>query len=170
MKVNDTRANTTRSRARRVPTASPASAAAHRPHRAPSSAANDGLGRPVDVPRGSWRERVRSKPGLAQAYRVGVFVTGLLFIALGFALAILPGPLTIPPVLIGLWIWSTEFRFAQRLFGSFKHKAQEAWHHARLHPVGSTAITVGGLAAAGAAAWAISHFQLIAKGQEAIGM
>ena len=68
----------------------------------------------VDVSRGGWRERVRSKPGLGHAYRVGVFAVGLLFIALGFALAVLPGPLTIPPVLIGLWIWSTEFRFAER--------------------------------------------------------
>ena len=113
---------------------------------------------------------MRSKPGLRPAYRVGIFATGLLFIALGFALAVLPGPLTIPPVLIGLWIWSTEFRFAQKLFDSFKRKAQGAWKHAKLRPVSSTAITVGGLTAAGAAAWAIPHFQLIAKGQQAVGL
>jgi uncharacterized membrane protein YbaN (DUF454 family) len=130
----------------------------------------DSEGPRFDVPRGSWRERVRSKPGLSHAYRVGVFAVGLLFIALGFALAVLPGPLTIPPVLIGLWIWSTEFRFAQRIFESFQRKAHDAWQHARAHPISSTAITIGGLAAAGAAAWAISHFQLIAKGQEAIGL
>ena len=135
----------------------------------PSSGSDDGLGRPVDLPRGSWRERVRSKPGVGQAYRVGVFVVGLLFILLGFALAVLPGPLTIPPVLIGLWIWSTEFRFAQRFFDSFKRKAQEAWQHAKVHPVSSTAITASGLAAAGAAAWAVSHFDLVAKGQQAVG-
>jgi uncharacterized membrane protein YbaN (DUF454 family) len=169
MTVDDTPRNTTRTRPRHVATPPPESVV-NEPRRTPSPSPDDGLGRPVDVPRGRWRERVRSKPGLAQAYRVGVFVTGLLFIALGFALAVLPGPLTIPPVLIGLWIWSTEFRFAQRLFDSFKRKAQEAWRHAKAHPVSSTAITVGGLAAAGAAAWTISHFQLIAKGQEAIGM
>ena len=39
-----------------------------------------------------------------QAYRVGVFVLGLVFILGGFALAIFPGPLTIPPVLLGLYI------------------------------------------------------------------
>jgi Putative transmembrane protein (PGPGW) len=169
MTVNDTHANTSRGRSRRVPT-TPSESAVHRAHPTPSAVSNDGLGRPSDVPRGSWRERVRSKPGLNQAYRVGVLVTGLLFIALGFALAVLPGPLTIPPVLIGLWIWSTEFSFAQRLFASFKRKAHEAWQHAEAHPVSSTAITVGGLAAAGTAVWAISHFQLVAKGQEAIGM
>jgi uncharacterized membrane protein YbaN (DUF454 family) len=169
MTVNDTQANTSRGRSRRVPT-TPSESAVHRAHHTPSAVSNDGLGRPIDVPHGSWRERVRSKPGLSQAYRVGVWVTGFLFIVLGFALAVLPGPLTIPAVLIGLWIWSTEFRFARRLFDSFKRKAHEAWRHANAHPVSSTAITVGGLAAAGTAAWAISHFQLVAKGQEAIGM
>ena len=27
-------------------------------------------------------------------------------------------PLTIPPVLIGLWIWSSEFQWAARIFAS----------------------------------------------------
>jgi hypothetical protein len=134
-----------------------------------SKTAVESDGRRVDASRHSWRERVRSKRGPNQAYRVGVFATGVLFIALGFALAVLPGPLTIPPVLFGLWVWSTEFRFAQKLFDSFKRKAQDAWQHAKARPASSTAVTVGGLAAASAAAWAISHFQLIAKGQEAIG-
>ena len=167
MTVNDTDPSTTR--LQRVATTQSESTA-QRADRTPSASSNDGLGRPVGLPRGSWRDRVRSKSGLNHAYRVGVLVTGLLFIALGFALAVLPGPLTIPPVLIGLWIWSTEFRFAQRLFDSFKRKAHEAWRHAKAHPVSSTGITVGGIAAAGTAAWAISHFQIVAKGQEAIGM
>jgi uncharacterized membrane protein YbaN (DUF454 family) len=169
MTVDQTCANTTRSHARHVAT-TPPEPVVHSYRPTPSAVPDDGLGQPVDVPRGSWREWARSKPGFAQAYRIGVFVTGLLFIALGFALAVLPGPLTIPPVLFGLWIWSTEFRFAQRLFDSFKRKAREAWQHAKAHPVSSTAVTVGGLAAAGAAGWAISRFELVAKGQEAIGM
>jgi hypothetical protein len=131
---------------------------------------DDGLGRPTAVPRGSRRERIRSKPGLAQAYRVGVFLVGLLFIVLGVALAVLPGPLTIPPVLLGLWIWSTEFRFARRLFESFKRQAREAWAHAKRHPVSSAFITIGGLVAAGAAIWAVKHFELIAKAKDAVGL
>lgn len=103
-------------------------------------------------------------------YRIGVFVVGLAFIALGLALAVLPGPLTIPPVLLGLWIWSTEFRFAERFFESFKRKAREAWTHAKRHPRSSTAITVGGLFAAGAAMLAIAHYELIAKTQDAVGL
>ena len=135
-----------------------------------STTAQDGLGQPAQVPTGGWRDRARAKPGVGQAYRVGVFVAGLLFIALGFGLAILPGPLTIPPVLLGLWIWSTEFRFARRLFDSFNRKAQDAWNHAKTHPTSSGAITIGGLLAAGAATWGVSYFELVAKSKDAIGI
>ena len=129
----------------------------------------DGLGQPA-LPRGSRRDRIRSGPGLREAYRVGVFAAGLLCIALGLALAVLPGPLTIPPMLLGLWIWSTEFRFAERLFESFKRKARDAWAHAKRHPRSSATITIGGLAAAGVAIWAITRFELIGRTQQAIGL
>jgi uncharacterized membrane protein YbaN (DUF454 family) len=102
------------------------------------------------------------------AYRVGVFVVGLLFIALGIGLAVLPGPLTIPPVLLGLWIWSTEFRFAERFFDSFKRKGQDAWAHARAHPRSASAVTIGGLVAAGVALWVVTHYQLVDKAKDAI--
>lgn len=125
---------------------------------------------PVEVPRGSWRDRIRTKPGIGQAYRVAVFVVGAMFIGIGFALAVLPGPLTIPPVLLGLWIWSTEFRFAQKLFDGFKEKARTAWAHAKVHPVSSTILTVGGLAVAGFVAWAVPHFGLIGKARDFIGI
>ncbi len=131
---------------------------------------DEALARPADTPRGGWRERVRSKPGIGQCYRAGVFVVGLLFIILGIGLAVLPGPLTIPPVLLGLWIWSTEFAFAQRLFASFRRKAQDAWAHARANPASSAAITVGGLAAAAVAIWAVGHFELVDKGREVVGL
>ena len=139
-------------------------------HEAGCADCTDGLGRAATVPRGGWRDRVRSKPGLAQLYRVGVFVAGLLFVALGVALAVLPGPLTIPPVLLGLWIWSTEFEWARRFFVSFKKKARDAWSHAKQHPVSSALITVGGLAAAGAAFWAVGHYQLVDRLKDALGV
>jgi hypothetical protein len=127
----------------------------------------DGLGKPVEVPRHGWRHRVRSKPGLRETYRVGVFTAGLLCIAAGFALMVLPGPLTIPPVLLGLWIWSTEFRFAERFFDAFKDKARDAWAHAKLHPTPSACITGGGLLTAGAGLWAVSHFRVVDMAKEA---
>ena len=131
----------------------------------------DGLGGATAVPRNGWRDRnVRSKPGLAQTWRIGVFVIGLLFMAFGCALVVLPGPLTIPPVLIGLWIWSSEFAWAHQFFTTFKKKAKATWAHAKQHPVSSTLVTVGGLMAAASVFWAVNHYQLIARGQQFLGL
>jgi hypothetical protein len=130
----------------------------------------DALGGERPVPRGSFRDRVRGKPGIGHFWRAGVFLAGLLCIAGGFALAVLPGPLTIPPVLLGLWIWSTEFEWAHRLFEKFREKAREAWAHARRHPVSSTVLTVGGLVLAGAAFWAVDHYSLVDRGKELVGL
>ncbi len=129
----------------------------------------DGLGQARELVPGSFRERVHRNRQVALAWRIGVFTVGLLFIVLGVALAVLPGPLTIPPVLLGLWVWSTEFAWAQRLFATFARKGREAWAHARQHPVSSLVITVGGLAAAGVAFWAVGHFQLVDKAMTALG-
>ena len=130
----------------------------------------DGLGRAAAVPQHGFRNRIRSKPGLAQAWRVGVFVVGLLCVAVGVALAVLPGPLTIPPVLLGLWIWSTEFDWAQRLFATFRQKAKDTWAHAKRHPTSSILITIGGLVAAAAAVWAVGHFDVVERLQDLIGL
>ncbi|GAA5116668.1 hypothetical protein GCM10023339_25870 [Alloalcanivorax gelatiniphagus] len=130
----------------------------------------DGLGAATPVEKDSWRDRVRAKPGVAQVWRIGVFVAGLLCVALGVALAVLPGPLTIPPVLLGLWIWSTEFHWARRFFDTFKAKARDTWAHAKMHPVTSIAITVGGLVAAAAAFWAVRHFGLVERLKDAVGL
>jgi hypothetical protein len=143
--------------------------------RTPSSGATrcpdctDGLGQPRPVTPGSWRDRIHRSPGRARVWRIGVFLAGLLCVALGFALAVLPGPLTIPPILLGLWVWSTEFEWARRFFAVFQRKARDAWAHARQHPVSSILITVGGLAAAAVAVWAVGHFQLVDRVREALG-
>jgi len=123
-----------------------------------------------DAPRSGVLKRVRSNPGLRHPYRICVFALGLAFIALGIALMALPGPLTIPPVLLGLWIWSTEFRFAERFFESFKEKGREAWAHAKRHPKSSAAVTGGGLLLAAAAFWAVGHFSLVERGREALNL
>ena len=148
----------------------PAGAPTTRTAGGPGAAAAEALGDPAPVPAEGWRDRVRTKPGLGQLYRVGVFLAGLVCIAFGFALAIFPGPLTIPPVLLGLWIWSTEFRWARRLFVAFQRKATDAWAHAKQHPVSSAVITVGGLAAAGALVWAVQHFELVARARALVGI
>ena len=130
----------------------------------------DGLGKPTPVPDDGWRARLRRKPGVRQLWRVGVFVAGLLCVALGVALAVLPGPLTIPPVLLGLWIWSTEFDWARRFFDAFRDKARDAWRHARRHPVSSTVVTVGGLVAVGVVVWLVQRYHLVERASEAVGL
>jgi hypothetical protein len=130
----------------------------------------DGLGSPRPVEPGSFRDRLQNNRPAYLAWRVGVFVGGLLFVLLGIALTALPGPLTIPPVLLGLWLWSTEFDWARRLFATFRRKATDTWEHARQHPVGSTVVTVGGLVLAVVAFWAVGHFHLVDEAESALGI
>ena len=59
---------------------------------------------------------------------------------------------------------------ADRIGGAVKEKANEAWEHAKEHPISSTAITVAGLIGAGAAIWAVGHFGLVAEAKQAIGL
>ena len=112
--------------------------------------------------------KVRHKRAVRPFYRAAVFVLGLAFIGLGIGLMALPGPLTIPPVLLGLWIWSTEFRFAERLFDNVQQRAREAWEHAKAHKVTTAVGTVVGLAAAAAAFWAVAHYDLAERARQAI--
>lgn len=130
----------------------------------------DALGGERPAPRGSFRDRMRKNPGVRPFWRVGVFVLGLVLIVGGFALVVLPGPLTIPPVLLGLWIWSTEFTWAHRFFEPFKEKGEEAWDHAKRHPVSSAFFTILGLVLAAAAIWATNHYGLVGRGRDFIGL
>jgi len=99
-----------------------------------------------------------------------VFVLGLLFILLGLALAALPGPLTIPPILLGVWIWSSEFAWADRLFVRAKSSAREAWGNAKQRPVISALVTGGGLVAVGLAFYLAGRYELVERGRDAIGL
>jgi len=130
----------------------------------------DALGGEAPAPRGSFRDRVRRNPGTRQVWRVSVFVAGLLCIAAGGALVVLPGPLTIPPIVLGLWIWSTEFAWAHRFFAPAQQKGKEAWAHAKKHPVSSSIVTGGGLVFAGVLIWAFVHFDVMAKAKDLVGL
>jgi hypothetical protein len=94
------------------------------------------------------RDRVRRLPAGEVIVHVGVFVLGAAFIALGLALVVLPGPLTIPPVLLGIAIWSLEFDFAQRWLDPIEKRAQQAWDAAKARPWRTGIVTGAGLAAA----------------------
>jgi hypothetical protein len=88
---------------------------------------------------------VRRLPGGNAIVRVAVFLLGLFFILLGLALSVLPGPLTIPPVLLGLLIWSLEFAWAERWVDRARGQAQQAWEAAKAHPWRAGLVTGGGV-------------------------
>jgi hypothetical protein len=92
-----------------------------------------------------WRARLRATPGGAIFLKLVVLVVGALFIGLGLVLVVLPGPLTIPPVLFGLWIWSTEFAWAERLRQRAAVRGRAALEAAKQRPVHSAAATFAGL-------------------------
>ncbi len=122
------------------------------------------------VPRGGRRDRLRSNRATRQPYRIAVFTAGLLCIAFGAALIVLPGPLTIPPVLLGLWIWSWELRFAQKLFESVEEKAKEAWGQAKEKPVLSAVISGGGIIAAGVVMYTVIAYDVVDEAKAAVGL
>lgn len=117
-----------------------------------------------------WRARLRRTPGGAQLLKTAVFLLGLAFVLLGCALIVAPGPLTIPPILLGVWIWSTEFAWADRLLLRARRSAQEAWEDAKRRPVISALVTVSGLVALAVAVWAMGRYDLVARGLELLGV
>jgi len=127
---------------------------------APARPGGSAQSRPASPP--SWRSRLRQRSVLGPLWRGAVFLAGLLCILAGVVLTVLPGPLTIPPILLGLYVWSTEFTWARRLFGVFRTKARQAWKHARRHPLRAGACTLGGLLLAALAMWSVGHFHLVA--------
>ena len=93
----------------------------------------------------SLRRRLRASAAGSLFWKLVIFMLGALFIALGLALIVLPGPLTIPPVLLGLWLWSTEFAWAERLRARAAAQARAALAAAKERPVHSAAVTAAGL-------------------------
>jgi len=73
-------------------------------------------------------------------------------------------------VLLGLWVWSSEFDWARRFFEAFKEKAKAAWAHAKQHPVSSAVITIGGLALMAGVVWAVGHYGLAERTASALGL
>ncbi len=117
-----------------------------------------------------WRAQVRRTPGGALALKAGALVLGGFFIALGVAALVLPGPLTIPPMLLGLWILASEFDWADRLLLRAKRSALEAWEKAKQKPVTSTLTTAAGLVALGVGIWAVGHYALVDRARDAVGL
>ena len=128
------------------------------------------MARSILSPLWEWKRAMRRTPGGAHTVKVIVFFAGLLFILLGLALAALPGPLTIPPILLGLYIWSTEFAWADRLLDRAKRSALEAWEKAKQRPVVTALVTVSGLLAFGVGLWLVLKYDLIDRAKELVGL
>ena len=108
-----------------------------------------------------WRDGVRRTPGGRHLLKVGVFALGLVFVLLGVVLIVLPGPLTIPPILLGVYIWSTEFAWADRLKDRAVDSAKEAWEAARRRPLASALITGGGIVLVVAGTLAVRRYDVV---------
>lgn len=118
------------------------------------------------------RDRLRALPGGNSVVHVLVFLLGAAFVALGLALVVLPGPLTIPPVLLGLFVWSLEFAFAERLLTRARTSADSAWRSARRRPWQTGIVSGGGLLLAVVVAVLISQHGLgglVDRAREAVG-
>jgi uncharacterized membrane protein YbaN (DUF454 family) len=102
--------------------------------------------------------------------RVVVFVAGLLLIMTGLVLIVLPGPLTIPPILLGLWLWSREFAFARRWLKPVQVRGAVAWEQAKATPVRTAMVTLLGLVAASLVIWAALRYDLIDRGRHLVGL
>ena len=94
----------------------------------------------------AWRTRLRATRVGSLFLKLVVLLVGGFFIAVGLVLVVLPGPLTIPPIVLGLWIWSTEFAWAERLRARAAVRGRVALAAARARPVHSAAVTIAGLA------------------------
>ena len=102
--------------------------------------------------------------------RVVVFVAGLLLILIGLVLIVLPGPLTIPPILLGIWLWSLEFEFARHWLRPIKKQGSAAWETAKEKPVHTTVVTVLGLIGAAFLIWAALRYDLLDRGRQVVGL
>ena len=117
----------------------------------------------------AWRDRVRRTPGGRHLLKAGVFALGAFFVLLGAALIVLPGPLTIPPILLGVYIWSTEFAWAERLRDRAVDSAREAWEAARRKPVTSALVTGGGLVLLAASLVAVQRYDVVERVRDTLG-
>lgn len=129
-----------------------------------------GVSRSFLSPIWEWKKPMRRTPGGSSAVKAIVFVSGLLCILLGLALAALPGPLTIPPILLGLYIWSTEFAWADRLLERAKRSAHEAWEKAKTKPVITALVTGSGLAAFAVGVWLTLRLDLVQRAKDLAGL
>jgi hypothetical protein len=132
--------------------------------RAEEQPARSGIVLPPGVSRSRWWSWFRENRGRHRLFRAGVFVVGLLLILVGAAMWLLSALLALPPVFVGLWLWSREFHWGHRLFTAFLRRAWSLWSRVRARPTRWAFITLGGVGVACAAYWAWGHYGLVGMG------
>lgn len=83
----------------------------------------------ADHDRWEWRRRIRSNPRHYRWYRIAVGIAGGVLIILAPVSAPLPGPGGTALFLLGLAVWSSEFRWARRFTQWFHplHRRYLSW-------------------------------------------
>jgi hypothetical protein len=132
--------------------------------RAEEQPARSGIALPPGVSRSRWWSWFRENRGRHRLFRVGVFVVGLILVLVGGAMWLVSLLLAVPPVFVGLWVWSREFHWGHRLFRSFLRRAASLWSRVRSRPVRWAVITLGGVGVACAGYWAWLHYGLVGMG------
>ncbi len=133
----------------------------------PVSCAVDGDGGSA---RPAWRERLRLLPGWQCCYRALVFLAGLLLVVVAAALWVFSVVLSVPAALAGLWIWSTEFGWGQRLFRAVRARARRLRSRVGARPARWSGGTLFGVGGGAAAWWAAAHLHLLDRIRTAVGL
>ncbi|HYO40395.1 MAG TPA: hypothetical protein VER39_12155 [Nocardioidaceae bacterium] len=110
--------------------------------------------------RSRWWTWLRGTRGRHQFLRAGVFVAGLFMMLLGAFMWLFSLLLAVPPLFVGLWVWSREFHWGHRLYRAFLRRAGSLWARIKLRPARWGLLTAAGLAAAVAGYWAWGYFGL----------
>ena len=89
---------------------------------------NENIANDEEVPKGGLKKLklpyIDKLP--VEVRRVVVFVVGFSIVVLGVALAILPGPFTIPLLILGFAVLASEFMWAEKLFTKALNGAKDA--------------------------------------------
>lgn len=107
------------------------------------------------------RDRLKRRPGLRLAYRIGVGVIGGLVLAAGVFMIPYPGPGWLV-VFAGLAILATEFSWAERVLRYAKGR-YDAWNDwvGRQHPVVRAAIWTATAAVVVLTLWLLNVYELV---------
>ena len=130
--------------------------------RAKEQPAHSGIALPPGVSRSRRWSWFRENRGRHRLFRAGrLRVVGLLLILVGAAMWLLSLLLALPPIFVGLWVWSREFQWHTGCSARSCGRAGSLWSRVKSRPVRWAAITLGGVGVACAGYWAWGHYGLV---------